>query len=117
MNSPHLSKNNGSTTEISGYITIIYTLITNLIAWFIILFKFNQYYSIPIPSLSVKVLIIVVVISSYYVMWARWCGYAMPKLLILVAINFSLYWDSSVGKVVLYQSNNNSHSRNAWVFG
>ena len=29
--------------------------------------------------------------------------------------NFSLYGSS--GKIVLYQSNNNSHSRNAWVFG
>jgi len=111
MNSPHLSKNNGSTRDPRLHNNNIHTKITNLLAWLIILFKFNQYYSIPIPSLSVKVpqfwhsrSTIVVVISSYCVTWARWCGYVMPKLLILVAINLSLYWDSSVGKVVLYPS-------------
>jgi hypothetical protein len=40
--------------EIRSYIMIIYPLTTNSIAWLVI-FKFKQYYSILIPSLSVKV--------------------------------------------------------------
>jgi hypothetical protein len=50
---PLICQRTTAAPEIRGYITIIYTLITNCIAWLIILFNLKQYYSIP--SLSVKV--------------------------------------------------------------
>jgi hypothetical protein len=81
MWNPLIRQRTTAAPEIRGYIMIVYTLIPNSIAWLIILFKFNQYYSIP--SLPVKVpqfwhsrSTIVVLILVY--IGFKWGGSSIP---------------------------------------
>ena len=83
MNSPHLSKNNGSTRDQRLPATHNNNIHTNNKSNSLVNLKFNQYYSIPIPSLSVKVpqfwhsrSTIVVVILVY--IGFKWGGSSVP---------------------------------------